>query len=319
MIAEGEGPAGGIQVDAAFRVGQQDLVGAVAIVRDLAIADGAVIGLQGGQVGVELVGPLQQLAGIGAVLGDDELVAAIVQEGGIGLDVAVAVRALDGLDDHVVHGVAQQLSVGGPAEHDAGGGARLVLNLRANHVAGLGEALGIEGAVHIQLMRPFHGGLVVLGGGHEIGLVVRVHAHVVAGAAGLHAEGQQQTVQIALKRSGRDEAVAALAGFRESYQHVRQLGVGGGYVQTQLVQPNLVDVHLVGGGGAHGQLLGQRINLAIGVGAQRLHGGILLEDRRQVGHVLRDQVGQLHEEVLVQRDIAVGQADGAEEGVRQRG
>ena len=317
MIAEGEGPARGIQVDAGIGGRQQHFIGAVGVGLNLAVVDGAVVGLQGGNVGIELIRPGQELAHVLAVLGDDELIAAIVQIGGVGFHIVLAIRASHGFHNNVILGVAQQLRVSRPAKHDAGAWIAVLLNLGAHHIGSLGEALGIQRAAYIQLMRPLDGLFVVFGGGHKVGFAILVQAHVVAGAAGLHAEGQQQVVQIARQRSGIDEAIATLARLGEGGQHFGQLGVGRGHLQVQLIQPNLVDVHFIGGSGAAGQLLGQGIDLALGVSAQRLHGRIALKDSSQVGHILSDVIGQLNKVILVEGDIRIVQGDGAEERIGQ--
>ena len=287
------------------------------MLRDLSVPDGAVVGLQGGFVGVELIRPLQQLAGILAVLRDDELILAVVQESGIGFHIAAAVGTRDRFHNGVVLGVAQQLGVRRPGEDDARAGAGFgILHLGADHVGSLGEILGIQRAALKQVAGPCHGGLVVFGHGNEDGLAFRVHAHHVAGAADLDAEGQEQVVEVKLQGGRGDVAVAAFAGLGERHQGVRQLRIGGRHGQVQFLQPDLVDVHFIGGNRPHGQLLGQAPDLALGVGAQGFQVRILFEDRGQVGHMLRDQVRQFHKEIRVGDDVGIRQGDGTEERVR---
>ena len=291
MIPEGEGPAGGIQIDAGIRGGQQHFIGAVVFLRDFAVADGSVISLQGGLIGVELIRPLQQFSGVLAVLRDDQFILAVVQEGRVGFHIAVSVRAGDGFRHHIVLRVAQQLGIRRPGKDDSGPGTGFgILNLGADHIGGLGEILGIQRAALEEVAGPFDRFLIVFGHGDEVGLAFRVEAHHVAGTAGLHSKGQQQVVQVSRERRGSDVAVAAFAGFGESNQGIRQLGVGGGHGQIQLIQPGFVNVHLVGRDGAHGELFGQRPDFSVRVGAQGFHGRILFKDRGEVGHVLRNQI-----------------------------
>ena len=231
--------------------------------------------------------------------------------------VAVAVGAGHSFHDHIVLRVAEQFGVRGPGEDDARARAGFgILHLGADHIGSLGEILGIQRAALVQVAGPGDGGLVVFGHGDKDGIAVRVHTHHVAGAADLDAEGQEQVVQVKLEGRGGNVAVAAFAGVGERDQGVGQFGIGGGHGQAELLQPGLVDVHFVGGDGAHRELLGQAPDFAVGIHAQGLQVRILFKDRGQVGHVLGDQVGQFHKEVGVGDDVGIRQGDGAEECIR---
>ena len=164
-------------------------------------------------------------------------------------------------------------------------------------------------------MSPPDGFLVVFSHGNEVGLAFRIDAHEVAGTAGLHAEGQEEVVQVKAQRGSSDEAIAAFAGLGECHQGVSQFGVGGGHGQVQFLEPYLVDVHFIGRDGAHRELFGQRPDLAVGIHAHGLHGRILFKDGGQVRHILRNQIGQFNKVVQVGHDVRIGQGDGTEESI----
>src|SRR5699024_10571175 len=163
-----------------------------------------------------------------------------------------------------------------------------------------------------------------LAGGNKVGIAVLVQGHIVTYTGSLDAEGNQDIVQVTRKRGGIDVAIGIILAvaigvlLANSDQIVCQLLIGIRYGATQQgIHKVHVDVHLIGSGRTEGQLLGQRVDFTVGVGAEGLDGGVFCHDGGEVRHIGRDQIGELIKAGLVLGNVGVGQGDGAEEGVGQ--
>ena len=140
-VTHGEGPSGSVQRRTVLR--HQHFVGALVSGLDLAVGDGAVEGLERNFVVVVSVRPFEQSGRIFALSGDQQFVAAYIQEFRVVLSVTLAVGAGDGGNHGVVFGVHAHLSVSSPAEYDAGQGTVGVLGLGSDHGSVLGKALRV--------------------------------------------------------------------------------------------------------------------------------------------------------------------------------
>ena len=244
------------------------------------------------------------------------------------LRIALAVRAGERGNGHVVGSVYADLCVGRPAEHDAGEGAVRVLRFGRDHRGILCEGLGIQQALRVQAVDPLHGFLVVFLNWHEDRFTAVVQRHKVGAgravvAADHRAEGGHQVAQVAAEalRGGIAVFVCFAVAVRvlcdKGLQHSFEILIGVGHFEAQRVEPCLVDVHDVVDLRAQRQLLGQAVDFAVSVGDDGLHRGVRLKHPVEVGHVFCDQVGELHEIALVLVHIGVAQAERTPERVGQ--
>ena len=296
------------------------------------LAVGAPVVLCGLDGDVHLVQPCADQSGVGCFGGNHA--AAAVEAAGEGAvlrgdDGGVGSQRGQGLP------VGQVVNVGNvPAEADA-----VPAGLALGNVGGplLGEALGVDQVLGVQLVQPLQAvPVALLGGGADDLQVIGdsdVAALVHVAVALAEAVDQDAGVLIAIVDDaghGDDAAVDAELALQgggvvaEGDQNLLELIHGGGHGQTQEVQPLGVDeAHAADGLDSSlvgAQLLdpGQGPDVALGVGAHGAVLGVLLKDGLQVGHAGVDVLlqGDHHALVGVAQQVAVREV-GAEDEVGQ--
>ena len=235
-----------------------------------------------------------------------------------------------GAVDDLVHGQANDVRHV-PAEADA-----VAAGLALSHVGAplLGEGLGIEQALGVQLVQPLHALAVALGGsgaddlalvgdddvtaviGIAVALAEAVGQHAAVLIAGAHDAGQGDDVAFDVELSLQLVSVVT-----ERQQHLLELVNGGGHLQAQEVQPGHVDEGHVADGLDGGLLIaqlldpGQRPDVAVLVGAHGAILGSLLEHLAQVGHILVDVILHVDDDALlgVLQQVGITEAGGEHE------
>ena len=239
----------------------------------------------------------------------------------VGRDVLLAVRSLQGRKSDILTCICAEGGVCGPAGCGTDNGG-LCHQLGIPHGVVLGEDFLINQLVCIGLVHCFNAGLVAVGNRDILGLSV-FDGHVIGvvgtdrGPEGQAVEHDRVCIASAIGDFIRGVSVAVCILVPKGLQAFHILIVGRGNRQTEIVQPGLVDEHLVCNDGTAGLLCGQAVDMAVRRGGQGLHRGVGIQDLAEIRHIVLDIVIQRDERAEIRHDVGFREADGTHEGVRQ--